>query len=80
MKYPEVTPTMNDEQKKDFLSLLIRYLCLANNYQRTKLNHYIPNKHHYIFKLRLSLDEQREFQDALSQPTPAFEPMEKETK
>merc|ERR1712176_1102321 len=76
---PKITEKMTEEQKNDFIALLIRYLCLANNYQRNDVKSLYAKQTSLYFQAQgFSLDEQRQFHNALAQPIPAFQPIDKQ--
>lgn len=76
---PTIDDNMNEEQKKDFLSLLVRYLCLANKVQRHELKALYSKQTSLYFQAQgLRLEEQREFLNTLSMPYPAFQPLDQQ--
>ena len=76
---PPIHENMNGEQKKDFLSLLIRYLCLSNKLQRHEIKSLYSKQTSLYFQAQgLRLEEQREFLNTLSMPQPAFQPLDQQ--
>lgn len=78
-KIPQIAENMNEEQKKDFISLLVRYLCISNKMQRHEIKSLYSKQTSLYFQAQgLRLEEQREFLNTLSMPYPAFQPLDKQ--